>query len=73
MHNHFCEFDKRMFGIHDLKAIKIDYVNFLIPEALKIRLKLIEFIREESGANLVDKKIMDFVESLSSKKTFQRI
>jgi len=41
--------------------IKEKFVSSSMPKASEIKVKLIESIREETGINLVDKKINNFL------------
>jgi len=68
IYNLLDEFGKNTFGKFELPAIKNAYVNIFMPKALELRLEIITFIREESGAELVDKKISDFLRDLKIKK-----
>jgi hypothetical protein len=68
IYNLLDEFGKNTFGKYDLPAIKNVYVKLFMPKALELRIELITFIREESGAYLVDKKISDFLRDIKIKE-----
>ena len=53
------EFGRNSFiGEYTLSGIKYAYEKLYMPKALELRGNLIEIIREESGASLMDKKSM---------------
>ncbi|MCL2277565.1 MAG: hypothetical protein FWC21_06665 [Treponema sp.] len=61
IHKLIDDFAKNTCNEYDLPAIKYTYEKLFMPNALVIRGELIKFIRKESGAELVDKKIDDFI------------
>lgn len=68
LYNLIDEFGKHTFHTMDFQAIKNAYVNSFLPKSLELRIKLITFIREESGTQLVDKKIYDFLKDTKMRK-----
>jgi len=61
-------FGKNSFGYYNFSEIKKSYIKLFIPIAANVKKNLIELIREESGASLVDKKISDFLRDLKITK-----
>ena len=55
------EFGKHIYASDTPGGVKKAYAELALPEALEIRHKLLTFIREESGADLVDEKIAEFM------------
>ncbi|MDR3124171.1 MAG: hypothetical protein LBU16_10405 [Treponema sp.] len=47
---------------------KHDFISTLVPGAVAIKLKIIEFIREESGAYIVDNKAANFLRNPKKNK-----
>ena len=54
------EFEKNIYASDVPGGVKKAYTELVLPEALAFRFKLIEQIRAESGAKLIDKSISEF-------------
>jgi hypothetical protein len=69
-----AEFTKLILSLcnqHDGDAYR-SLVNSFTPSAVSIKLKLIEFIREESGVYMIDKKTNDFLRNVKKSKKLQK-
>ena len=67
------EFGRNTFiGEYTLSGIKHAYEKVFLPKALELRANLIDLIRDESGATLMDKKIIDFTRDLKIIKNIKK-
>jgi len=62
-----AEFNHLLLSLHETHQSVRELVISFTPSAISIKLKLIEFIREESGTYMIDKETNNFLRNIKKK------